>query len=501
MNKRAKISGLKRTFFLLLILIISIPLVHSQTIKGEKLKEELFMLRDLAIGLSPKLSKTDKQKIRHIYNQKAKELDDKNLTIIDFLKFLDTIEVDHQFDEHANTEIPESVLLPRIKSSKFFPISLKFIGNNMVVNSEDFSIPYGSIITAINNKSIEQILEDLLGEKRELNSFQKKQMEKSFYLLYSLLGDGFKKETFEVTYKESLTSSKTLKKTIAGYDFNTLKAKYNSVYPLHKKQLGNQINTYFNKANKTYYFQLNSFNWIKDPTANSYSKLKREFKEVFNDIKNKQAENLIIDLRFNGGGDVEVPGLLYSFIARERFNESIKFTIPDMEIPLTERIVLLDGKKVTKVKEIKRYIKRMKSEFDKLGDEYVLSIANNKIIKPNSNAFKGKVFLLVGGDSFSASTYFSALFKLKNRGTIVGEQVGGSHHEMTAGQHITYELPYSKIRVRIPLMVAYFSDEIHTKVSEKKITPDVQLSEEEMYTYFLKKKDFEIEKVKELVHK
>ena len=38
--------------------------------------------------LSPKLSKTDKQKIKHVYNQKAKELDGKNLTAVDFFKFL-----------------------------------------------------------------------------------------------------------------------------------------------------------------------------------------------------------------------------------------------------------------------------------------------------------------------------------------------------------------------------------------------------------------------------
>ncbi|WP_452600763.1 S41 family peptidase [Pontimicrobium sp. MEBiC06410] len=92
---------------------------------------------------------------------------------------------------------------------------------------------------------------------------------------------------------------------------------------MHKKQLGNQINTYFNKGNKTYYFQLNSFNWIEDPTANLYSKLKRKFEEVFKDVKNKQAENLIIDLRFNGGGDVEVSGLLYSFIAQEKSGHAI----------------------------------------------------------------------------------------------------------------------------------------------------------------------------------
>jgi hypothetical protein len=88
---------------------------------------------------------------------------------------------------------------------------------------------------------------------------------------------------------------------------------------------------------------------------------------------------------------------------------------------------------------------------------------------------------------------------VEQRDTIVGEAIGGSHHSITAGTDITYQLPHTGIKATVPLMLINFSDELYKKVPEMYIIPDVELSEETYYNYFLLQQDPELETVFELI--
>lgn len=487
----------------IIILIFIVPNIffaQLQKIEGHKLKEDLLILRDLAVELSPKLNIDDKNKIIELYNLKAKEITEKQLSVFEFLEFVNRIETDLKFDEHSTLSLPAGEINSIVQKSKLFPLPVKFIDNDLVVNSNSFSIPYGSVIHSINGEQIGSILKKFYKKDETIDSFKKKSIEQQFGLYLLIFGNHINTKTFKVSYKESFLKNSLKEMKIEGVTLNEYISYYNTViYPLNRRLLAKQVNTHYYEDSNTYYFQLNSFSWLNDENANSYAKLKREFNEVFKEIKKTKSENLIIDLRFNGGGDVDVPGLLYSFIALDKFRETIKTTMPDMEVPLVEHIIKLDGVKVEKSKDIKKFIKRIKNDFKKEKTEYIDILSENEVIKPNKNAFKGKVYLLIGGNTFSASTYFTALFKSNERGVIIGEQIGGSHHDITGGQYITYQLPNTKIEVRVPLMVVSFSEEIKEKTPEHKILPDIKLPKKVRYQYFLHQQDPELQEAFKLI--
>ena len=89
--------------------------------------------------------------------------------------------------------------------------------------------------------------------------------------------------------------------------------------------------------------------------------------------------------------------------------------------------------------------------------------------------FEGKVYVFIGGKTFSAGSSF-ALF-CKNQGiTLVGKEIGGSYYTQTGGYPIIYTLPNSKIKALISFVKIsrYTKDETLKKGSG--IMPDIEIS-------------------------
>jgi C-terminal processing protease CtpA/Prc len=70
---------------------------------------------------------------------------------------------------------------------------------------------------------------------------------------------------------------------------------------------------------------------------------------------------------------------------------------------------------------------------------------------PGKNNYKGKVYFLINGKSFSTTAEFCAIAKSNNRGKFIGEETGGGYYGNTSGARTTITLPNSKIKVNIPL--------------------------------------------------
>ena len=111
---------------------------------------------------------------------------------------------------------------------------------------------------------------------------------------------------------------------------------------------------------------------------------------------------------------------------------------------------------------------------------------------PSPYRFSGKACLLVNGGTFSAATYFAALFKAYKRGPVIGSTAGGSIKGITAGHTLLYELPNTKIQVLLPAMYITFDESLYHKINEDYIAPDTKISFELEYPYFLKKLDWGI---------
>jgi C-terminal processing protease CtpA/Prc len=112
------------------------------------------------------------------------------------------------------------------------------------------------------------------------------------------------------------------------------------------------------------------------------------------------------------------------------------------------------------------------------------------------NAFKGQVYVLVNGKSFSMSSVVATYLKYKSNATIIGEETGGNIAGSNAvlSGHIT--LPNSKIRVFIPMYHLYYKVNVENK--GRGLMPDFPTN----YTkdLILKGTDLDLQKVKVIVN-
>ncbi|HEU4633704.1 MAG TPA: S41 family peptidase [Flavisolibacter sp.] len=184
----------------------------------------------------------------------------------------------------------------------------------------------------------------------------------------------------------------------------------------------------------TAFMELNGFT--------KHFKLKKFFRQSFKQIKKQNVQNLVIDLRGNGGGSVVLSNLLTKYIADKPFK-------------IADSIYAVQRKSSFK-KYINNYFpNRLFLLFmtrKKKDGHYHFSYFENKYFDPKKkNHFNGQVYLLTGGNTFSAASLFAKTLKGQSNVTIVGEETGGGAYGNTAWLIPEVTLPNTKVRFRLPL--------------------------------------------------
>ncbi len=165
-------------------------------------------------------------------------------------------------------------------------------------------------------------------------------------------------------------------------------------------------------------------------------KAKTFYKEVFSEIKAKQIEHLIIDLRNNTGG-------------RKMFGDQIvPFTRKkELSVPFLIQSVSWKGKKRTR-----------------------------KIPKRDRLAFEGKIYVLTNGLTYSVAAIIARHLKEFADATIIGEEGGSRYEGFVAGSSRYAHLPNSQIRVGIPCYQQHFPPSQYQKVKNRGLLPDIVIS-------------------------
>jgi hypothetical protein len=143
-------------------------------------------------------------------------------------------------------------------------------------------------------------------------------------------------------------------------------------------------------------------------------------------------------------------------------------------------------------------------------DEYMRKINDNLWInnyeysenlqfRPSKkNVFKGQLYVLMNGVTFSSAADLVADLKRTSNAIFIGEESGGVYEGPTGGDNIVVQLPNSKIMVRISpnIQVGYMYQK---HPIGRGVIPTNQV------TYSIKdivdKKDLELDLAKELIHK
>jgi len=133
---------------------------------------------------------------------------------------------------------------------------------------------------------------------------------------------------------------------------------------------------------------------------------------AFSVINKNKIENLIIDVRGNGGGRSIVVDSLMNYLTDKKYSQYKR----------------IETRISNELKE--RYKVKYPERLDWI-NQYAINelVLGEKIIKcPTNNnlRFKGNLFLLIDKTSFSAAATFAGIFKELKLGTIIGEETGGT---------------------------------------------------------------------------
>lgn len=349
----------------------------------------------------------------------------------------------------GHTSVRGSRALARVPDSlrqRPFPLSLKIWKDTALVtsnlNRKDSLLKRGVIINAIDGRPMQQIIDSLFHHLPSdgynlTHKYQALSNRSGFGNLYTAVF-GYKHH-YRVAYTDSMGQQK---QATLHLDFPRDTSARGRALPRpqlsrrerKKRELAAVRTLRFDSTEKLAFMDLNTF--TRD------GRLPRFFKKSFKQLHKRGTPNLVIDLRGNGGGSVTNSNLLTKYISQKRF------TIADSLYAL---------------KRASRFGKYQQNRFfnwlflltmtRKQEDGYYhFRFFEGRRFKPKKKFhYNGDVFVLTGGNTFSASTLFIQSLKGQSNVFVVGEETGGGAYGNNAWLIPDVKLPRTGVVFRLPL--------------------------------------------------
>ena len=244
---------------------------------------------------------------------------------------------------------------------------------------------------------------------------------------------------FDIHYSDSTGAEKNTVLSLYDIRKDTAFRRYLRTLPRQTKKQRKENNLFGTRnmqvdtTGSTAYMTVSSFS--------SGNRLKSFFKKNFHLLQAENIKNLVIDLRYNGGGNVALSTKLTQYITDH------KFKLADS---------LYSCRRLSKYE---RHINNSIAAFffmnfathKKSDGNYHFGYFEHHYFKPKEKYhYTGNVYVLTGGNSFSASTLFVNALKGQSNVKIVGEETGGGAYGNTAWFIPDAVLPNTRVRFRIP---------------------------------------------------
>lgn len=205
-------------------------------------------------------------------------------------------------------------------------------------------------------------------------------------------------------------------------------------------------------------------------TLNTFSnsprlQLRRFFRRSFRAMRKQELRHLVLDLRGNGGGDVNISSLLTRYVRNSPFGiaDSVYSRSKNFH-PFTQRVRMGFFSNLALI-----FLTRKRDD-----GMYHFGYWERHRYKPKEkNHFNGKTWVLINGPTFSASTLFCNAVKGQQNVTLVGEEAGGGWHGNNGIMIPDITLPHTRLRVRLPFfrLVQYQ----HVPKDGRGVQPDIWL--------------------------
>lgn len=205
---------------------------------------------------------------------------------------------------------------------------------------------------------------------------------------------------------------------------------------IYKEPSGIEIDSVLSTATLTF----NSFK--KSKYKDGVDGFKKLLEQYFNTIKEQQIRHLIIDIRKDEGGTQGMEDHLISYLIDKPY---IKYKYVEVPSFTYSFIKYTDDKDDELAKDLKE-------DFYHSNDGRYLNIKGHyegDSISPDN--FKGDIYILISGLTFSGGSEFAALAKNHTNAKFIGEETGGGFYGNTSGSFVYYTLPHTKLTGRIPL--------------------------------------------------
>lgn len=358
----------------------------------------------------------------------------------------------------------ESKALKDKGTSPFSQFDFEIINDNMYVvknKSENKSIRIGAEVVAINGQKVSELTSGyytLFTSDGYNKTFKRKRMSYMFPSFYN--NENGIQDSINYSFKQndSLQVICIKRKKTEPLKIKKTKEVATTLDAKQKKKIKKDKSTYgYDEATKTNNRELK---FIEKDSSIALVKIKhfelgkpsRFYEESFNKMQLYKTKTLIIDLRNNPGGAIKEIANLYSYLSDSTYvfldpyevasKTSLAEKSPFSKAPLLAKILLAP---------FYAPVVYFKTHKDKNGNYYSSNSQSNP--KPiNKNAFKGKVYAMINGGTFSAASIISSNLKGSKRATFVGEETGGAYNGTVAGIMPIIKLPNSEINIKVGLM-------------------------------------------------
>ncbi|WP_222983280.1 S41 family peptidase [Flagellimonas meishanensis] len=364
---------------------------------------------------------TPKQEFDTAFNMLKKSISQDSLTLLETTNLFQKL-ISKSNNGHTNIDFPiQSYIQYAQSGGTLFPFEVAFEYDRALVRknwSENDSIKIGAEVVGINGVPMPEILSQIYPQiSAERPYFKNTKIEMySFPRLYwQVFG---KQDVFEVDIRtDGEIQQYTLKAIGLIEDFE-----------MKREEVLNasmQLKFFENAA------YLNPGNFSGDE-----AKYQRFIDSAFVEINQKKMQNLIIDLRNNGGGDDSFSDYMVAYFADKPFKWNSSFTLKTSQF--------LKDHVQKKYDTTQPFWKSVVSHEN--GEIYDYPFEAHQP-QPEEKRFHGQVYVLANRQSHSQSAVTAAQIQDYGFGTIVGEETGD--YPSLYASIFQYQLPNTRISVNV----------------------------------------------------
>lgn len=355
----------------------------------------------------------------------------------------------------SKIEDSHTYVYPSTIESRVLPLEFQWVGGELIVtDSSAENINRGDKLTHIEGKDIKEIMDLVRDIISSENEYWTKHLSRQFIRLEMFLSEILTVKGDYLAVTVSNTDEHTKNINVNWMNVDKPKPKQSSLneeawYGYELKQPNNIGYYYLNESNVTVEYE-------------------QSVRDFFKEVAEQQLENIIIDLRKNGGGNSGVVDVFIRHIPVNTYKNFGMFT------------------RFSEPASIQRGYEQVDGYY-----EQPPSIVQNYHLKPT---FYGDVYILVGNGTYSSANMFATLFHDSGLAKIIGEPTGNAPSSF--GDILHFSLPYTGF----DLLISHkeFSRPNSSLDNYNSLYPDiiVEIKKEDI----IKQKDGQLHRVKNIIN-